>query len=377
MWKKVEYSKREINDAGHKINDSHICEEERSRYLAIIDNWRAAHAYPMNTFAINLKRKTKDIDGAVVVQRIKRLDTIRGKLKRFPNMQLYRMQDLGGCRVIVPTIDDVYKVKKRLESSRIRHEAKTPKDYIKEPNPNTGYRGVHLIYKYKSDKTTDYNGLMIEIQIRTQLQHLWATAVETVGVFTDNGLKFNQGSEKWLHFFKLVSALFALEEGTTIVDSVSKDWHQIIFDLVTLESDLNAISKMETIGVTIQNIGHISKKKGIGYYLLIIDYTEHTLKIKEYEGIEKGLDKATEDYNEFEKKKNKHKEDAVLVAAQSYDTLVDAYPNYFANITKFIRELINIMSKYAEKYQNEQILLQAETEKLEYTDDTKKELVSV
>lgn len=212
MWKKSEYSKKQINDAGRHVSDSSISPEKRMEYLSIIDNWRAAHAFPMNTFAVNLRRQVSDIPGAIVAQRLKRLDTIRGKMERFPDMKLHRMQDIGGCRVIVPTVDDVYKVKDRLEKSRIRHEAKTPKDYIKAPNPQTGYRGVHLIYKYKSDRNTDYNGLSVEIQIRTRLQHMWATAVETVGLFTDNGLKFNQGSQDWLDFFRMISELFAIKE---------------------------------------------------------------------------------------------------------------------------------------------------------------------
>lgn len=345
MWKKPEYSKRQINEAGQKIIDPNITVEDFADALDVIDNWRAAHAYPMNTFAVNLKRQVSDIDGAMVVQRLKRLDTICYKLIRYPDMNLYRMQDLGGCRVIVPTIDDVYKVKTRLEKSRIRHIPKTPKDYIEKPNSNTGYRGVHLIYKYKSEKNTDYNGLLTEIQIRTKLQHLWATAVETVGVFTDNGLKFNQGSEDWLLFFKLVSALFALEEGTPLVDGVPTD----ISDLLSLveygEKRLNAIDKMRTIGVVTQSVGHVAKQKKNGYYLLMLDLEKWSIDIRTFDGMEKGLDEATAAYNEFEKTKDNKKQDAVLVSAESYEALVDAYPNYFANIHEFTIAYYEILTK--------------------------------
>lgn len=241
MWKKPEYNKHQINEAGKTIVTPNATDSEKKHALKVIDNWRAAHAYPMHTFAINLKRQVVGIEGAVVVQRIKRLDTICGKLSRFPGMQLYRMQDLGGCRVILPTVEDVYKVKNQIESSRIRHEEKTPKDYIKEPNPDTGYRSVHLIYKYKSDKIKEYNGLMIEIQLRTRLQHLWATAVETVGVFTGNGLKFNKGSGKWIKLFKLFSALFALEEGTPLPDDVPNEKLELIETILRLDEELNAI----------------------------------------------------------------------------------------------------------------------------------------
>lgn len=353
MWKKPEYSKRQINDAGHKIIDPNITEEERKQALEIIDNWRAAHAYPMHTFAINLKRQVADIEGAVVVQRIKRLDTICGKLKRFPDMQLYRVQDLGGCRVILPTIDDVYRVKKQLETSRIRHEPKTPKDYIEQPNPNTGYRSVHLIYKYKSDKVKDYNGLMIEIQIRTKLQHLWATAVETVGVFTDNGLKFNQGSEKWIELFKLISALFAIEENTPLPDGVPTDKLELLDRIVDLDTELGAIDKMRTIGIISKRIGHVKKKAENAYYVLELNRDAKKINIHVFPGALKGLDKATEKYNEIENSKGNQEIDVVLVAAESYEALVDAYPNYFTNISEFIKTLLNIMQREIEEISRE------------------------
>lgn len=355
MWKKPEYSKKQINEAGRIIIDPNASENDRKHALAVIDNWRAAHAYPMHTFAINLKRQTADVDGAVVVQRIKRLDTICGKLKRFPDMQLYRVQDLGGCRVILPTVEDVYKVKERLETSRIRHEPKTPKDYIQEPNPSTGYRSVHLIYKYKSDKIKEYNGLMIEIQLRTKLQHLWATAVETVGVFTGNGLKFNQGSSKWIELFKLFSALFALEEKTPLPDGVPTDKLDLLERILSLDKELNAIDKMRTIGIISKRIGHVKKKAENAYYVLELNRDVHKINIYVYPGALKGLDRATEKYYEVENSKGNQKIDVVLVAAESYEALVDAYPNYFSDISEFIKILLSVMQKTIDEARDEKL----------------------
>ena len=48
----------------------------------------------------------KDI---VVAERLKRLDSIIKKLEREPTMSLWTMQDLGGCRFIVPSVNEVYK----------------------------------------------------------------------------------------------------------------------------------------------------------------------------------------------------------------------------------------------------------------------------
>ena len=60
--------------------------------------------------------------------------------------------------------------------------------------------------------TVIYNGKRIELQVRTRLQHSWATAVEAVGLFRGEELKNHKGSEEWLRLFKLLSAEFAEAE---------------------------------------------------------------------------------------------------------------------------------------------------------------------
>ncbi|MBQ4583206.1 MAG: RelA/SpoT domain-containing protein [Oscillospiraceae bacterium] len=345
MWKKPLYTKRQINDAGLTVISPNVSLKEYAKALNVIDNWRAAHAYPMHALAISLRRKTADITGAVVVQRLKRLDTICKKLKRFPDMNLYRMQDLGGCRVIVPTVEDVYTVKHRIETSRSRHEPKPPKDYIKNPNPSTGYRSVHLIYKYKGAPNSEFNGLLTEIQIRTKLQHLWATTVETVGLVTGNGLKFNQGSERWIEYFKLISALFAIEEGTAPVEGVPSSTWELLGRIIDVEEELDAINKMKTIGFTTRLAGHVGRENEGGYYLLILDLSQLHLEIRYFAGADEGLDEATAQYDEIEKNKGDRKIDAVLVSAKSYEELVDAYPNYFVDVTEFVETLLHIMVK--------------------------------
>lgn len=106
VWEVPKYSKSEINKAGAVIADPSSSREDRDNALIILNNWRAAHAYPLQVICSNLRLRNPN---AIVVQRLKRLDSITGKIERFPNMSLYRMQDLGGCRVIVDTIEQVLK----------------------------------------------------------------------------------------------------------------------------------------------------------------------------------------------------------------------------------------------------------------------------
>lgn len=103
-WEVPKYTKSEINKAGKIIADSSSTPKEREEALIILNNWRAAHAYPLQVICSNLRQKNPN---AIVVQRLKRLESITGKIQRFPEMQLYKMQDLGGCRVIVDTIEQI------------------------------------------------------------------------------------------------------------------------------------------------------------------------------------------------------------------------------------------------------------------------------
>lgn len=140
-WETPKYSKKEINKAGSIIANSSSTEEERKNALIILNNWRASHSYPLQVICSNLRLRNPH---AIVVQRLKRLDSIIGKIKRFPNMNLYRMQDLGGCRVIVDTIEQVYDAIDKYKKSRIRHILKKENDYIQNPK-KSGYRSYHMI----------------------------------------------------------------------------------------------------------------------------------------------------------------------------------------------------------------------------------------
>ena len=54
--------------------------EQYARALAIINNWRSSHSFPLNTFQMWLRRTAHEFDPqALVPQRIKRLSSIEDK----------------------------------------------------------------------------------------------------------------------------------------------------------------------------------------------------------------------------------------------------------------------------------------------------------
>ena len=333
-WKKVEYTRNQIVNAGKTIRQNNQETDEYKHAVDIVDNWRASHAFPLHIIYMHLRRMCSVNSNIVVAERLKRLDSITKKLVREPNMNLWTMQDLGGCRVIVPTVDEVYKYAHKYEASRKRHIKKKEYDYIKKPK-TSGYRSLHILYEYHSDSVETYNrNMLIEIQYRTHLQHLWATAVETMGLFTKEAIKSGQGSNDVKRFFVLVSALFAIRESQPIPPNVIDDIDEIVSEIESLNTKNNFLDFLSGIRVAVDNQEEMLKKSDIAYYILILNYNTNRLKIKPFKSSE--IDEANNAYNAIESTRAESKIDAVLVRVSSFRELKKAYPNYFSDIGEFV-----------------------------------------
>lgn len=342
-WKAPEYTKRQINDAGNVMRSGTISSHERSEALKVIDNWRSAHAYPLHVFYMNLRGKAGSRRDVLVAERLKRLDSIVGKLQREEGMQLYRMQDLGGCRMVLPTLDEVYSYSDNFQKSRIRHELKKTNDYIQSPK-KSGYRSLHLVYKFKTDTPEKeiYNQypILIELQFRTHLQHIWATALETIGFFTNQALKAGQGSKDILRFFVVVSSLFAIKEGCPVVPGTVNDEAELISEIEQINDRHHVLDMLRAIRTVIDHDGaHTPDKRG--YYILQLNYEDHMLKRWFFKPSE--LEKANRLYDYLEEKRGDAPLDIVLVRASSYSDVKAAYPNYFMDIGEFVDIVTNYL----------------------------------
>jgi hypothetical protein len=130
------------------------------------------------------------------------MKSIRKKLRDTP-LTLYQIQDIGGCRAIVGTVDQLRAIVRLYEQGQSRHGIIKPWDYVDSPKPD-GYRSYHLALKFTGQGDEGgYNRQRIEVQIRTRLQHVWATAVEAVGVVRGEDLKGGKGNGDWLRLFAL------------------------------------------------------------------------------------------------------------------------------------------------------------------------------
>src|SRR6266849_6428437 len=106
-WIAPLYSREEINRAGRSRIDDNASAAAQASALGIVNNWRAAHSFPLNCFQVTLRNRSRRIFGhPLIAQRLKRLIAIEAKLRRFrpSGMKLSQMQDIGGCRAILPTV---------------------------------------------------------------------------------------------------------------------------------------------------------------------------------------------------------------------------------------------------------------------------------
>lgn len=337
-WTKNHHSRGEIDRAGIALRrdiEGNFLEYFQAYY--VMDNWRASHAFPLNTLQVSLRRRSKLIDPeADVVQRMKRAPSVIAKLKKEPEMRLSRMQDLGGCRSIISTSEDVYRLREVYRESRDRHDLANEKDYIASPR-GSGYRGIHLIYKYQSDRTIEFNNHRIEIQLRSRVQHAWATAVEIAGIYVRSPLKSSIGPQEWLEFFQYASSAFAFLEGTTPLHC-DLDSKAIFLKLQRLEKEIGAINKLESFSVAHQAIRK-AKRKSDTHFILRLDLGERKLTWEPFNR----LGPASERYAELEKSTvNDPLIDVVLVSAENIESVADAYPNYFADT----REFVKLIKKY-------------------------------
>lgn len=203
----------QVNRAGQRIRRHFRGEGENPEQLYdALDTlvaFRALHAAPLQTATMGLRSAVNSEGLPVQVsQRLKRVPTIIDKLVREPTLAMSRMQDIGGCRAVLPSIDGIRAVERRLEARPTRaREFIAVSDYIASPR-DSGYRGVHVIMRY--------GGRNIEMQLRTPFMHEWAVTVERL---TDRYGEDYKGA--WHStvspFLSLVSEAMAIDESGALV----------------------------------------------------------------------------------------------------------------------------------------------------------------
>jgi hypothetical protein len=340
-WVQPEYSKKAVNRAGKALAAADIDPFEVANALDVLNNWRASHALPLNAIKMNLLTSARRVCARpLVAQRLKRTPSTVAKLRRFSSMQLARMQDIGGCRAVVANAGQVIRLYHHFLRSRTKHKLVLQRDYMTKPK-ESGYRGVHLVYRYQSSKYTDHVGLMIEIQLRSKLQHVWATGVETVGAFIRSPLKSSIGPEDWLRYFSILGSLFAIEEKGALVPGTPETKRDLVKEALDLDCRIRALERLEHFGSLVK---HLTTQRNTAHrlFLMHLKPTDGVTMITGYTS--DAMNQATADYLATEKEADTSKgEDVVLVTADSVESLRRAYPNYFMDTRSLVASVVRTL----------------------------------
>lgn len=356
---KLIYSKTKIDKAGRYLVTPDDDRDKLEVALDALNNWRSFHRFPLNTITVDLRQKLKRVQSSALspARRLKRARSIISKIGK-DSMRLTQMQDIGGCRAVLPDIRSVYKIKSLYDTGKSQHKLIHVDDYIATPK-DSGYRSLHLIFEFKSIGYPQYNKLLIEVQLRTVTQHAWATAVETVGALSGQALKSSEGEEEWLYFFKLASMALEFSEYAIIPRPLPESLGSIARKLSALRRSLHVEKKLsayrEALRATEKSVA-----KNAAYYLLVLLPEQPQLQIFSYS--RHSTAQAFSDYEKFERVlplypsrrqlplfpelENYSGAQAVLVGAASFKDLRESYPNYYLDTKVFLEKLDSFIRRY-------------------------------
>ncbi|MEZ9954281.1 RelA/SpoT domain-containing protein [Vibrio splendidus] len=361
--KPLKFSKKKINNAARDIRHG-AQNHERLEAIDKIQNFREFHLYPLMLMKNHLVRTAKRVSPKVVVaRRLKRLPTIIDKLER-PTLdgqnqnaiKLTRMQDIAGCRAIVKDKTELALLRDKLERSRCVHRIVRTKDYLSSPK-SSGYGGLHLIYScYEGqDEQHDWKGASVEVQLRTKLQHSWATSLEIIDTLEGINLKTSvSGHDKWRRFFEVSGQLVAHKEDLHRLEN--SEYFNLLAELNSLSHELDPIGKLSrySLAINISSMSSIpqSKRSGKGLFLISMplhkgddEQEEYSVTVDFFPRNES--DQAIEGLNKAEL--NPDILMCVLVSAEGVRNLKQAYPNYFGS-TKLFSGFLTSQTQAYNKY---------------------------
>lgn len=319
----MDFSKKRIDKLGAKISKSsgNLLKDD----LEELQEYRKTFKEPLSKVFDALKRLSLKVDGgSIVTYRIKRIDTIIEKLRRFSDgqngrMSLSTMGDIAGCRCILHTEKQVYLLKDLLIKEFGDFISGVDKyDYIKSPKKD-GYRSLHLHVK---DVNSDRK---VEIQLRTIEQHNWATLVEIVDLIYGTKIKEGKIDNKDLKYFLY---LFSKKN-----DLLKKE----IKDLISIEQKSRIYEKMCNVFsknfLKIRQQWMLQEKLQGSYYVIEVDKEKNSIinRYNNYEEAENAY------YTRYKLNKDSN---IVLTHIRNakFEQISRAYANYILSVHTFFED---------------------------------------
>ncbi|HYY96191.1 MAG TPA: hypothetical protein VE713_16920 [Pyrinomonadaceae bacterium] len=186
-----EVSKTQVDRLGDRLKRGNITEED----LRLLDQYRRSFTEAYET-VVGIIRDQLRLEPTG--RPAKSTTSIADKLKR-ERIRLTQIQDIAGCRIIVA---DIAKQESVVRSLTGTFPQATVVD--RREKPSHGYRAVHVV--------VNHDGKLIEIQVRTSLQHVWAELSEKFSDVIDSSIKYGGGDARIQKILQGAAETIAYEE---------------------------------------------------------------------------------------------------------------------------------------------------------------------
>ncbi len=171
----TELTKSQVDRLGERLRAGEVTAED----LGLLDAYRRSFRPVYTSVAVTLREGT----GVPVSGRpSKSRKSITDKLRR-ESIRLSQMQDIAGCRLVVPGIAAQNQLVERITGLFAHAHVDD-----RRQRPSHGYHAVHVVVEHAKRH--------VEVQIRTEIQHTWAELSERMADVIDTGLKYGAGKHK-------------------------------------------------------------------------------------------------------------------------------------------------------------------------------------
>lgn len=323
-------SKSKIDRAGANLSRDimDVADEEILESELIFDEHRARHLRPLSETTTELQHWLSEFSSSYyLAQRLKRKPQILRKLKRF-SVRLSQLQDIGGCRIIVEDNAAVERLKTyisdRVAAGKSIRLVKVT-DYRPWGRDDTGYRAVHFIL--------ERDGVTLELQLRSKVQHYWAESIERTSVIYGRRLKEREGDGRVIRYFKVLSDIFYMfEHGHEPLADTQQE-------LETLRAESEKI--IATVSGGRQMYGHVDEgivktltekeargSAGLNNWIMVFDW--NTGSFVTWDSVSRDPDEAVRIYTDYE---NQFPEtgnfEVVLIGSSDIATVRQTHSHYF------------------------------------------------
>jgi ppGpp synthetase/RelA/SpoT-type nucleotidyltranferase len=311
----------------------------------LFDDFRQKHLQPLTSTTVELQKWLKEAGTPyIIVQRLKRKPQILRKLRRF-RVRLTQLQDIGGLRIIVDQnsdvdklVDYIQRILKQLSTVSIKKIV----NYREKGRDDSGYRATHVILERE--------GVVLELQIRSRIQHYWAELIERTSVIYGHHLKEMDGDIAVITYFKELSNLFyEIESGRRPTAYQKYELEKLRGEaelLITNADSKNVFSNYENEGIVKTLVDQEKRLGGGDFNNWIFVFNWNLGSFISWEII--GLDPQTAitRYVDFERRyPSDHGFEVVLVGSSSVASIRETHSHYFGldqkeNILETLNESI-------------------------------------